>query len=201
MTFGCGTQYSYYHSTADSPYYSHSILTDAKLIMWPEDIRYSFGIVVATDVKSSDSSPHHYALFVPGAQVSGVTEISELKIAYAAPVLKKDLEFLAIELDKILRNWGNKSSFVEATYYEFYSAPEQDIVRLSENVIVWYPSVKFGFQNTEKTLIGVLLIGPDSFRFKYTFDDMKEMGAFQKVLSEAVSEIRIRERKTHHSTD
>ena len=50
--------------------------------------------------------------------------------------------------------------------------------------------MKFEFQNTEKKLIGMLTIGPDSYKYKYTFDEMKELAALQMLLAEAITEIR-----------
>lgn len=188
---GCGSPLSYYNSSADFSQYSKSILTEAKLLNWPENMRYSFGIVVATDQNTSDSSLSSYALFVPAG--STVKEISDLRISYASPVSENDLEYLAQELDKILRKWSNKTSPVEGMYYEFYYGPE-DEKNNSLDASAWYPSVKFEFQNTEKHLIGVLTIGPDSFKYKYTFDEMKELGAFQMLLAEAIDELRTRKK-------
>jgi hypothetical protein len=115
-------------------------------------------------------------------------------------VTKKDLEYFAQEVDKILRKWSNKTSPVEGMYYEFYSGPEEEIIK-SIDASAWYPSVKFEFQNTENKLIGILTIGPDSFKYKYTFDDMRELGAFQVVLAEAIDELRIREKHNHSYSD
>ncbi len=184
---GCSSKLSYYNSAADMSQYSKSVLTEAELLKWPEDVRYSFGVAVATDRNTSDSSLRSYALFVPAR--STVKEISDLRIAYASPVSEKDLEYLAQELDKILRKWSNKSSSVEGMYYEFYSGPEVDKIN-SLDISAWYPSVKFEFQNTEKKLIGMLTIGPDSYKYKYTFDEMKELAALQMLLAEAITEIR-----------
>jgi len=195
---GCSSQLSYYNSTADISQYSKSILTEAKLLKWPEDVRYSFGVAVASDRNTSDSSFISYALFVPAG--STVKEISDLRIAYASPVYEKDLEYLAQELDKILRKWSNKSSSVEGMYYEFYSGPEDEIIK-SIGASEWYPSVKFEFQNTEKHLISVLTIGPDSFKYKYTFDEMKELAALQMLLAEAIDEIRTREKHNRNHSD
>lgn len=184
---GCSAKLSYYNSAADMSQYSKSVLTEAELLKWPEDVRYSFGVAVATDRNTSDSSLRSYALFVPAR--STVKEISDLRIAYASPVSEKDLEYLAQELDKILRKWSNKSSSVEGMYYEFYSGPEVDKIN-SLDISAWYPSVKFEFQNTEKKIIGMLTIGPDSYKYKYTFDEMKELAALQMLLAEAITEIR-----------
>jgi hypothetical protein len=188
---GCSSQLSYYTSSADKSQYSRSILTEAKLLKWPEDVRYSFGVAVATDRKTSDSSLSSYALFVPSG--SSAKEISDLKIAYASPMSEKELEYFAQELDKILRKWSNKSSSFEGMYYEFYSGPEDEIIN-SLDISAWYPSVKFEFQNTEKKLIGMLTLGPDSYKYKYTFDEMKELAALQMLIAEAIDEIRAREK-------
>jgi hypothetical protein len=197
---GCSSPLTYYNSSADFLQYSKSILTEAKLINWPENMRYSFGIVVATDNKTSDSSQNNYVLFIPASSGSGVKQISDLRVDYASPVTKKDLEFFALELDKILRKWSNKSSPVEGKYYEFYSGPDVEIIN-SIGASEWYPSIKFEFQNTEKHLISVLTIGPDSFRYKYTFDEMKELGVLQMLLAEAIDELRIREKHNHSYSD
>ncbi len=191
---GCGSPLTYYNSSADFSEYSKSILTEAILLKWPEDVRYSFGVVVATDRNTSDSSLSSYALFVPAG--STVKEISDLRIAYASPVSVNDLEYLAQELDKILRKWSNKTSSVEGMYYEFYYGPEDEKIN-SLDASMWYPSVKFEFQNTEKKLVGLLTLGPDSYKYKYTFDEMKELGAFQMLLAEAIDELRIREKHNH----
>jgi len=188
---GCSSQLSYYNSAADMSQYSKSILTEAELLKWPENVRYSFGVAVATDRNTSDSSLRSYVLFVPAR--STVKEISDLRIVYASPVSENDLEYLAQELDKILRNWSNKTSSVEGMYYEFYSGPEVDKIN-SLDISAWYPSVKFEFQNTEKKLIGMLTLGPDSYKYKYTFDEMKELAALQMLLAKAIDEIRAREK-------
>ena len=190
---GCSTQLTYYNSTADFSKYSKSISTEAKLIKWPEDIRYSFGLVVATDKNTSDGNQLNYALFVPSSSGS-VKQISDLRLAYASPVTEDDLENIAQEIDKILRKWSNKTSPVEATYYEFYSGPDDETIN-SLNTSGWYPSVKFEFQNTEKHLVCVLTIGPDSFKYKYTFDEMKELGALQMMVAEAIDELRVRDKQ------
>lgn len=195
---GCSSQLSYYSSSAEMSKYSKSILTEAKLLKWPEDVRYSFGVAVATDRNTSDSSFSNYALFVPAG--SNVKEISDLRIAYASSVSENDLEHFAEELDKILRKWSNKSSSFEGMYYEFYSGPENEIIN-SLDISAWYPSVKFEFQNTEKKLIGMLTLGPDSYKYKYTFDEMKELAALQMLLAEAIDEIRTREKRNHNPSD
>ena len=198
IIFGCTSTLTYYNSSADISQYSKSILTETILLKWPEDVRYSFGIAVATDRNTSDSSLSSYALFVPAG--STVKEISDLRIAYASPVSVNDLEYLAQELDKILRKWSNKTSSVEGMYYEFYYGPEDEKIN-SLDASMWYPSVKFEFQNTEKKLVGLLTLGPDSYKYKYTFDEMKELGAFQMLLAEAIDELRIREKHNHSNSD
>ena len=90
---GCGSQLTYYNSSADFSENSKSILTEAILLKWPEDVHYSFGVVVATDRNTSDSSLSSYALFVPAG--STVNEISDLRISYASPVSENDLEYFA----------------------------------------------------------------------------------------------------------
>ena len=194
---GCSAKLSFYNSKADISQLSSSILTEAKLINWPEDQRYSFGVVVATDKKTFDSSLIHYALFVPGRSGSGAKDIFDLRIEYASPVMEKDLEYFAYELDKILRNWSNKTSTSEGTYYNYYSEPVETQMSEGLNESDWNPSVKFEFQNTGKKLIGLLTIGPDSYKYKYTFDDMKEMAALQMVITKALSEIRDREKNEY----
>lgn len=188
ITIGCSTKLSYYNSTADNTPFSRSIFTDAKLINWPEDTRFSFGVVVATDKNTSDSSLTHYALFIPGS--SGVNEISDLRIEYASPVMKKDLEYFAAELDRILRNWSKKTSLEEGTYYEFLSTPDKYLDSENSSELGWYPSVKFDFQNTEKKMIGLLTLGPPNSKYKYKFDDMRELAALQMVVAKSITEIR-----------
>lgn len=185
---GCSTKLSYYNSTANSTQYSRSILTNAQLINWPEDKRFSFGVVVTTDKNTSDSSLVHYAMFVPG--YSSVDEIADLRIEYASPVMKKDLEYLASELDEILRNWSKKTSVEDGTYYEFLSTNADYFNSEKNSESSWYPSVKFEFQNTEKKLIGVLTLGPPNSKYKYKFDDMTKLAAFQMVVAKSITEIR-----------
>lgn len=193
---GCGiSQKGYYQSTANLDHISRSTFTNAKLITWPEEKKYSFGVVVATDVKSSDQSEYNFALFVPSASTSSVNEISNLRLEFAVPVNKKDLEYFAKEIDKILRNWSSKSSTTEATYYDFYSSPEKSLDEENLDGQGWNPFVRFSFQNTIQGSIGELFIGPDSYRFKYKFDEMTELASFQWVLSETVNELRAREKE------
>jgi hypothetical protein len=192
---GCGTsQKGYYQSTADLDNISRSTLTNAKLIKWPEEKKYPFGVVVATDINSSNQRPYNYALFVPSASTSSINEISNLRIEFAVAVNKEDLEYFAIEVDKILRSWSSKSTVSEATYYDFYSAPDKNISQKNSDDQTWYPSIRFGYQNTSKGSVGELTIGPDSFRFKYKFDEMTELASFQWVLSEAINELRALEK-------
>ena len=188
ILMGCSTKLSYYNSTANNTQYSRSILTNAQLINWPADKRFSFGVVVTTDKNTSDSSQVHYAMFVPG--YSSVDEIADLRIEYASPVMKKDLEYLASELDEILRNWSKKTSVEDGTYYEFLSTNADYFNSKKNTELGWYPSVKFEFQNTEKKLIGVLTLGPPNSKYKYKFDDMTKLAAFQMVVAKSITEIR-----------
>ena len=86
---GCSTKLSYYNSKADISQLSSSILTEAEFINWPEDQRYSFGVVVATDKKTFDSSLSHYAIFIPGRSGSGAKNISDLQMAICITGLRK----------------------------------------------------------------------------------------------------------------
>ena len=188
ILLGCSTKLSYYNSTANSTQYSRSILTNAKLINWSADKRFSFGVVVTTDKNTSDSSKVHYAMFVPG--YSSVDEIADLRIEYASPVMKKDLEYLASELDEILRNWSKKNSVEDGTYYEFLSTDTGYLSPEKNSELSWYPSVKFEFQNTQKRMTGVLTLGPPNSKYKYKFDDMTKLAAFQMVVAKSITEIR-----------
>jgi len=193
---GCSTsQKGYYQSTAGLNNITHSILTNAKLIKWPEETKYSFAVVVATDINSSDQTSYNYSVFVPSSSTRSVNEISNLRLEFAVPVSQMDLEYFAIEVDKILRNWSSKSTLTEATYYDFYSSPAKKLDHENKDDQDWRSSVRFSFQNTSQGSVGELIISLASFKFKFKFDEMTELASFQWVLSEAVNELRARKKE------
>jgi len=182
-------QYKGYHSISDINSSLKSTLTTMELIRWPSGEERNFGVLIAHDIDPLNNKNYSYVLFSPTSSNFDANGIQELKLDYAAPLKDTELDFFIKQIELRLKNWGKNTVEGKGTFFEILTAPEHKIRRISENVDLWSPSIKFGFQDTSDGTISILYIGPESYKYSYEFSDKSELMAFYQVLKDAKNKL------------
>jgi hypothetical protein len=184
---GCATEHVAYHSTASVPYFTRSTSTQMDLVGESDD-RTSRGYVVFV---ATDNEEISYVLLAPEKKSTGYT-FEDANLGRAVPLQKSQASVLIDGLNHTLQLWGKPNEESEGSFYEFLHAPEQDIDRLSPNVVEWSASVKFTASNTPEGPTARLLLGDspkEALRYVVEFDERKEVSTLRDLLHEAREQI------------
>lgn len=136
-----------------------------------------------------DNDSDTYTLIAPRtsrAQVSN--EFQRGRIHRAVPLSREHSDKLSAGLAETLRLWDTSYSNQEGGLYEFMLAPEQDVRRISENVVEWRPALRFTFSHTPGGSSAAMVIGdsPDSaLQYIIEFDDREQIEDFRSLIVEA----------------
>ncbi|MFH0735696.1 MAG: hypothetical protein V1773_13900 [bacterium] len=178
---GCFPKPILYHSEAKLPYQHSS--TKTKFELMNGTFNYEFGIVAA-----KDNDTLSYVLVVPS--YSGLVNIRDLKdvnLNYAITLLPNQANEFVNILESAAANWNENISKKNGTAYEFLIAPENLIVKQSENVYTWYPKLSFYYQNNENGPLCNLFLGGGTIAFAYKFDKVASIKGLAEIIKTAIT--------------
>lgn len=183
------SQFKSYHSIAEINSNLRATYTTLELVKWTEGKERDFGVLIAQDISSLSQNKTYYILLAP-CEVRTSLEIDNLILDYSAPLKEEELAYFIKELELRISEWGKNKDGSQGTFFEIVTAPEYKINKISENVDLWSPTIKFGYQDTPDGTISILYIGPESYKYSYEFDNKKELEAFYTVLKNAKDKIK-----------
>lgn len=178
-----------YHSTASIPHYSTSTLTSMTFLRGDEKMMESrqYGVIAAFD---EGVSP--YILLAPlRPGLRGARRLDHLLVGRGAPLSPERAAAFADGLDEVLRTWDVKQERDGGVFFEFMHAPEQDIDRISENVVEWRPAIRFNYNNTENGPAAVLTIGEGQMPFVHVveFTKRNQVEDFRELIRAGLSRL------------
>ncbi|MFB6248366.1 MAG: hypothetical protein ABEL97_07340, partial [Salinibacter sp.] len=147
---GCGPDPIAYHSTASVPYYTSSTSTQMKAIQCQKE---SIGGDPYVVFAALDNRNTGYVLIAPTGGSSRGSNFDAADFSRAVPLKGENLTSLIEGLGGAIGRWGTESEGA-GSFYEFVHAPEDDIERVSENVVQYYASVRFTISRTEAGPVG-----------------------------------------------
>jgi hypothetical protein len=176
-----------YHSTADIPYYTDDTATRMELIVGDQEAAQNREYVVFAAV---DDGEIPYVLLAPYSGSSASTEYSFEKavIERAVPLHGDNLDRLITGLGTTLRLWDKDNGDGEGDFYEYVHAPEQDINRLSENVVEWHSAIRFTASHTPEGPSAQMLLGDspkEALQYLVEFEERSAVDDLHDVLQEA----------------
>lgn len=192
---GCQPQFVAYHSTASIPYSASSTASDMELVTGSEEnaSKRKYIVLKAKDenLTQPNQSPGEYVLIAPktGSTVSGYN-IKSANIRRSVPLPGSTVNTLIDGLARALSQWDRSTQDGKAAFYEFTHAPEQDIQRVSENVVEWSPSIRFVASHTPDGPTARMLLGNSpnkELQYVVTFDERAQVKDFRDTLIEAQS--------------
>jgi hypothetical protein len=189
MTSGCETTHVAYHSTADVPYYTSSTSTQMELVTGDVNPESQIGYLVFT---ATDNSQNSYVLLAPSESTDPDYTFGSANFGRAVPLQKAEVEELTEGLRRTLKLWGESNSSTEGSFYEFLHAPEQEIRRVSQNVIQWQAAVKFTASHTPEGPSARLLLGDspnESLQYVIEFDNRSDVSDFRDLLKSASNQL------------
>jgi hypothetical protein len=178
----CVTQPIFYHSEAELPFYHSSTKTIFKLIKEENaSNNFQFGVVSA-----EDNDALTYVLFAPGKPNKIVNNLVDVNLSYSIPLLPEQVkEFIKI-LNSSADKWDDKFETKDGIGFEFLVSPENLVVQKSENVFIWYPTLRFYFQNNEDGPLGTLLFGEGTLSYFYRLEKVSELRELVSMLNLAI---------------
>ena len=178
----CVTQPIIYHSEASLPYFHRSTKTVFKLINDDKAMNYfQFGIITA-----KDNDTLMYVLLAPSVQGKFVTDLTDVNLAYSIPLLLPQVKEFIKVLNSSADKWDTEYLSHDGISYEFLVAPENKIVPQSENVVVWYSTFKFYFQNNDDGPLGTVLFGEGLLQELYRIEKLSEIRDLSNMLNIAI---------------
>jgi hypothetical protein len=182
---GCKTQHVPYHSTADIPYATTSTSTQMELIVGDDEMKDKREYVVFV---ASDNGQNEYALIAPQTSNTSGYSFDAANLGRSVPLPEDNVTALIDGLADALQIWDKSSEEEEGAFYEFSHAPEQDIDRISENVVRWHPALKVTISHTPDGPAGRMLVGDSpkqELQHVVEFDKREELADFRNLLKEA----------------
>ena len=179
---GCATEFIPFHSTADIPYHQKTKKTEMVFIAGDEELLKAreYGIFAC-----KDSVENYYLLIASqwSSKSSSIVPFKRYEIHH--PALLKPTH--AIEMHRVcgiaIATWNNEIPKGEALYYEYMSAPEQNINPVSDNVAEWNPSLHFWYQHGEDGPICRWVIGEGSIKQTLDFEDLASVKDLSNLIS------------------
>lgn len=183
---GCAPQHVAYHSTADIPYRTTSTGTQMDLIGGDDEdaSQREYAVFVADD--TGDGGTRSYVLLAPASSMG--YSFSDANLQRSVPLTEEEALALADGTKEALELWDSSQSEGEGRFYEFTHAPEQEITRVSPNVIEWYSTVRFTASHTPDGASARLLLGgsPRSeLQAVIELQDRDDVRDFRSVLLQA----------------
>lgn len=171
-----------YHSEAELPYFHFSSKTTFKLMNDKElDNYFEFGVVAA-----KDNDTLNYVLLVPA--IGSVNELTDVRLNNAVTLLPAQVNDFIKILDKSVKNWDEEYDKITGISYEYSVAPENLIVKESENVKVWYPTLKYYYQNDKKGAMGTIIMGEGFYKYVYFFNKKSKLTDLMNMLEKGLKQ-------------
>ena len=178
----CATQPIFYHSEANLPYYHSSTKTVFELIKNESGSNtFQFGVIAA-----KDNDTLSYVLLAPAKEKMSVNDLVDVNLSNSIPLLPKQVKEFVKILNSSADKWNNKFSSKDGISYEFMVSPENLIIKQSENVTVWYSTLKFYFQNNEDGPLGTILFGEGTLKYLYRLEKISEINDLTNMLNLAI---------------
>lgn len=183
ILFACSPDPIIYHSEARLPFYHSSTKTNFKFIKNSNSSnKFEFGVVSA-----KDDDTLSYILFTPSRIGGVVSDLSDAHLAYSVTLLPTQVkEFLKL-LNMSAYRWNDKFDDIKGISYEFFIAPENLIVQGSPNVVRWYSTLRFIFQNNDDGPLATLIMGEGSLKYLYKLDKLSEITDLAAMLKTAMN--------------
>jgi hypothetical protein len=187
---GCAPQHVAYHSSADIPYRSTSTGTQMDLIGGDDEDAETREYVVFTaedtELMAEDSGTRSYILLAPATGMG--YSFADANLERSVPLTRQEASTLTDGLNETLKLWDGSQNQGEGTFYEYTHTPEQEINRVSPNVIEWYSAVRFTASHTPGGASARLLLGdsPSSkLQAVIKLQDREDVEDFRSVLLQA----------------
>jgi len=180
---GCATQPIFYHSEASLPYFHRSTKTDFQIIKDANATNsFQFGVIAA-----KDNDTLSYVVLAPSKQTQlVVNDLTDVNLNYAIPLLPSQVkEFIKI-LNSSAEKWNTKYDSKDGISYEFMVSPENRIIPQSNNVVAWYSTFKFYFQNNDDGPLGSVLFGEGQLQYYYRIEKLSAIKDLSSMLSLAI---------------
>jgi hypothetical protein len=166
-----------------------------ELVTGPGENTDNLGYIV---LKTRDDRPPsqgetrvEYVLLAPKS--SGSTSgynIKSANLRRSVPLPGTTVETLIDGLAETLSQWDQSVQDGNAVFYEFTHAPEQDIQRISKNVVEWAPSLRFVASHTPEGPTARMLVGNspnEEPQYLIRFDERAAVKDFRDTLIDAQS--------------
>jgi hypothetical protein len=178
----CATEPIFYHSEASLPYFHRSTKTVFRLIKDENATNeFQYGVIAAID-----NDTLSYVLLAPSNQTLYVRELTDVNLNRAIPLLPYQVkEFIKI-LNSSADKWNSEFDSKDGINYEFTVAPENRIIPQSENVVNWYATFKFYFQNNDAGPLGSVIIGEGLLRNYYFIERLSAIKDLASMLGLAI---------------
>ncbi|MES3630700.1 MAG: hypothetical protein PPP56_11105 [Longimonas sp.] len=175
-----------YHSTASIPYETTSSITQMELIIGDEDMASDRDYVVFAAV---DNMEVGYVLVAPHmGPASASYSLGHAVIPRAVPIADRNVDALVDAAQRANDHWSDADQEGKGTFVEFMHAPQQDILRISEDVEEWRPALRFTFSATPDGPSARILLGDTStsdLQSVVRFTDREQIEDFRDVLVRA----------------
>lgn len=183
----CAQKFNPYHSTASIPHYSETTKTSIRYISRGDSKSKSMEYGVFACV---DSLNLKYLIFAPRSP-HRVTNNPYSYYWMQRSVCLKIQD--AKELLRVAKNsvdyWDLKKPVSDALYYEFKSAPEQEIKQISQNVVEWTPSIKYWYQLNISGSIAYLIFGENTLRHVVELERLENVQELIYLLEAGMKEL------------
>jgi len=184
----CAPQHVAYHSSADIPYRNTSTGTQMDLIGGDDEDagQREYAVFTAEDTELAGEGTRSYILLTPASSMG--YSFKDANLQRSVPLTRQEASVLTDGLNKALELWDDTQGEGEGRFYEFTHTPEQEIDRVSPNVIEWQSAVKFTASHTPDGASARLLLGdsPSSkLQAVIKLQDREDVEDFRSVLLQA----------------
>lgn len=181
---GCQATHVAYHSTADVPYSTSSTFTSMELVgEEAEGFERKYRVITATDDQDVQ-----YALLAPSEGAPIGYQLKDTDFNRSVPLKKEKLQILIEGTKQTLQAWDRALEERKGTFYEFVHAPEQDVHRVSENVVEWHPAIRFTASHTSEGPTARMILGDspeDQLQRLIEFESREEVADLRNLLTTA----------------
>ena len=152
---GCHLDHLAYHSTEEISYRTDVQDTEVRLVGEESGPRVDREYIVLA-ARDTDGDP--YVLITPKRPSSRRYEIRNADLQRSVPLQIEEAERLRDAVLKAADEWDQSESR-QGRFSEFTHAPEQTVEALSEDVVEWYPALRFTAAHTEEGSTARLELG------------------------------------------
>jgi len=183
----CTPAINLYHSEASLPYKSSAIQTSFTLVEPAKSGIVSYTPISFGVISAKDNGENRYVLIAPksSTSLSYPIKLNDVLLYNSITLLTKDVEALINILKKSSESWNDKHTEVSGINYEFMIAPENKIVPQTNNVVTWYPTMRYNYQNNSSGPLAVLIVGDGLLKYVYKFEKQAYIKDFISLLEKA----------------